>query len=111
MEVREMAHYICERKQENKATVAFLIGIIAYAVATYALLPTILAERTPPMVAAMATMTSIDDMIHSPSSTTLEAIAQTTPTFLLVTFYVGMIVTWLEVVRLGISIVRRLDAS
>lgn len=106
-----MAHYICERKRVNKATVALLIGIIAYAVATYALLPTIRAEPTPPMVAAMATMTLIDDMIHSPSSTTLEAIAQTTPTFLLVTFYVGMIVTWLEVARYGISIIRRLDVS
>lgn len=108
MEVREMAHYICERRQVDKATVTFLIGIIAYAVATYALLPTILAERRPPMV---ATMTLIDNLIHSPSSTTLEAIAQTTPTFLLVTFYLGIVFTWYEVFKPVISIIRRLDAS
>jgi hypothetical protein len=104
-----MAHNNPERKQGDKVTIAILIGIAIYTVIVSALFPTIFGERMPTALATSLAL--IDNMTHSPYSTTVDAIAQAAPTFLLVTFYVGIIVTWIEVAKIGNSIAHRLDAS
>jgi len=95
-----------DSSQGHKATIAFLIGTIAY-VAVFAsqpqILATILAEHSPTMVKLMGTMALVDDLAHSPSSTLaytvaqLEyVIAQVALIFFLATGAIGIVTVWLD---------------